>query len=138
MGFTLQGARKKLEAAARHWAGEREAVGIGIDDNIIQAMIADGAPSDVIEAAQSQLEKEDDFFDVWQENWQSLIFFLAVCTQWNVVAGGMGGLFYVGLNHTAIESNMNMRGIKKQQRLALCDDLLVMERAALEVLNTKD
>lgn len=78
-----------------------------------------------------------DDFEVWEENWDSLLFFLNVSTQWNVVAG-MGGLFYIGLNHTAIESEMNMRGIRKQRRAQLCDDLLMMERAALPLLNKRD
>lgn len=137
MGFSRKSIRKKLEAAARYWAGDREVTGIVVDENIICAMIADGAPQEVIDAAQSNLKPTDDDFEVWQENWNSLLFFLAVSTQWNVAAG-MSGLFYVGLNHVALEANMNMRNIKKQNRLQLCNDMQLMERAALEILNKKD
>lgn len=140
MGISCEGIRKKLEAAARYWAGERAAAKsiAQIDDNVIDGLIQAGAPDEVIESARQNMAGDsDDAFEVWEENWLSLLFFLAVSTQWNVAAG-MSGLFYVGLNHSAVEANMNMRGIKKQARLDLCNDVLLMERAALEVLNKRD
>lgn len=94
----------------------------------------------MIAAARRNLSGEDEqdaVFELWQENWDSWLFFLAVSTQWTVVAG-MGGIVYVNLNHCAIESNMNMRGIGRNMRAKLCDDLLVIERAALQELNKRD
>lgn len=62
------------------------------------------------------------------------MFFLLVSSKWNVVAG-MAGLAYIGLRSNDIESEMNMRGIKKKQRAKLADDLHIIEHAALAVLN---
>lgn len=63
------------------------------------------------------------------------MFFLAVSGQWNVVAGGLGGLFYIGLLRNCVESEMNMRGIKKSKRIQILNDINIMESAALSVLN---
>jgi hypothetical protein len=90
----------------------------------------------VIEAAQSQLKPPSDDFEVWEENWETLLFFLAVSTQWNVAAG-MGGLYYVGMRHEGIAADMAMRGIRGKKAEALAETLRGMEQAALEVLNTR-
>lgn len=95
-------------------------------------MRAMGAPEEVIEKALRSAEPQEEVFDVWEENWKSVLFFLACATQWNVA--GMGG--YTGMNYPGIESVMRIRRIK--DRAALFEDLQVMEFAALEVLNKKE
>lgn len=50
--------------------------------------------------------------------------------------GAMGGAF--GLERTGIESTMNMMGIPQEKRLALLDEIIVMEQAALTIINRKD
>jgi hypothetical protein len=94
-------------------------------------MRAMGAPPEVIEEAQRRAQPAEEICDVWEENWNSVLFFFACATQWNV--GGMGG--YLGLNYPGVEALMRMQGMKN--RKALFGDLQVMEFAALEVLNKK-
>lgn len=77
----------------------------------------------------------DEFEDceVWEDNWESAMLFLAVSTQWIVSPMGQ----YVGINYTALESTMRMAGIKKKKRASLFDDVGIMESAALEVLRDR-
>jgi hypothetical protein len=91
-----------------------------------------GAPPEVIEKAQRNAELEEEIFEVWDENWNSVLFFLACATQW--VVGGMGG--YIGMNYPGVESVMRIK--RSPDREALFADLQVMEFAALEVLNKKE
>lgn len=106
-----------------------------VDDSMVKNLVAAGYSPDSVAAYQRAQKTAQVDFEIWQENWDSWIFFLQVSTQWIVAAGGMGGLFYVGLQRNCIESEMNMRGIKKAQRLTLIDDLYIIEHAALAVLN---
>lgn len=59
--------------------------------------------------------------------------FLAVGTQWLIAP--MGGL--IGINYVALESAMNMAGIKKQKRASMFDDVRSMESVALQVFREK-
>ena len=92
-----------------------------------------GAPPEVIEEAQRNAEPEEEICWVWEENWNSVLFFFACSTQWIV---GMGGR--AGLNYPGVESAMRINGIKQKDRKALFADLQTMEFAALEVLNKKE
>ena len=87
-----------------------------VDDSMVKNLVAAGYSPDSVAAYQRAQKTAQVDFEIWQENWDSWIFFLQVSTQWNVAAGGIGGLFYVGLQRNCIESEMNMRGIKKAQR----------------------
>lgn len=92
-----------------------------------------GAPAEIIAAAQSQLIGEDDGCEVWPENWQSVTLFLALSTQWNVSSAGSA----LGINYVSIESIMRIFSIKKKKRMAMFDDIRLMEIAALGVLREK-
>lgn len=76
---------------------------------------------------------EDDDCEVWQENWQSVTLFLALSTQWNVSPAGSA----LGINYVSIESIMRIFSIKKKKRVAMFDDIRLMELAALGVLREK-
>lgn len=39
-------------------------------------------------------EKESQHFEVWEENWETVMMFLRITTQWNVTMGGYVGLKY--------------------------------------------
>lgn len=107
-----------------------------VTDETITQLKDLGAPDDVIEAAQAKVTTPDDACHVWEENWRSLEFFLGIEHQW-VIVSGMAGVHYVGLNYPAIESVMRtLSPVPKKQRPALFNDLRVMERAALEILNS--
>lgn len=134
---------KKLAEAAQHWAGKRAAAKeiASFDDNVIDGLVRAGAPAELIEqakarqqASESQQQSQDDF-EVYEENWDAFQFFLYVTGQWNAVAGGLGGIYYMGLSRVNIEAEMNMRGIKPADRVELLNKLNVMEHAAMSELN---
>lgn len=107
---------------------------------MIDGLIQAGAPDDVIEAMRQSMTRataDDDAFEVWPENWDSVILFLRLHTQWRIAAG-MGGLVYLGLDYSAIEPAMRLCAIPRAGRENKFDDLQTMERAALQVLNKKD
>jgi len=73
---------------------------------------------------------ENEAFDIMAMNKDSMLAWLNVETQWRVVAS-MAGLIWVGLDYAAVDIAL--------RRLAFPDavfgDLLVMEEAALPILN---
>ena len=134
MGKPDQGQSKKLEAAARFWAGERSQPVGGLDENVIQGLISAGAPDDVIELARSKIKTGSvEQFEVYEENWETVLFFLALKGQWRVISGM--SIFYQDINHTAIFHTMEMLCIPKRQRKQLFLDVKLMASAALELLN---
>lgn len=78
---------------------------------------------------------EDVGFGVWPENWETFLMFLRVSTQWNV--GGMGG--FLGLRYEGVWGVLDryLRDKTTEERIEVFEDLQIMERAALEVLNEK-
>ncbi|MBV7454304.1 DUF1799 domain-containing protein [Acidovorax sp. sif1233] len=71
-------------------------------------------------------------FEVWEENWELWLFFLAAQTQWNYVSGGLGPAVRVGMNFTGVESVARIRGISGQQLQAWAEDLQSIELAVLQ------
>lgn len=67
-------------------------------------------------------------FEIWPENAESCVLFFQLGTQWQVSMGGV-----VGLNYTAAEAVMRIRGVKNRARMF--DDLRLMEAAVLKVWN---
>ena len=137
-----QGINKKLEEAARWWAGDRHVSAARLQHGtaVLDGLIADSAPEDVIEAVRARIEQattpnEDtaDAFEVFSENWGSVLFFLQVGTQWNAI-GGMERVHWLGLNYAGVETRMPK---SKKKRKKLWDDLQIMEATALEVLNSQ-
>lgn len=90
----------------------------------------------MVEAARrSRVGGAQEAFEVWQECWDSVLFFCQyAATQWNV-AVGMERPVYFGLRYEGVEAAMRMTGIRPANRAALLADLVEMERAALKVLN---
>jgi len=71
---------------------------------------------------------------VWEENWESLMMFLRMQTQWNVTMGG-----YVGLKYEVLLGAgglMSLYDVENPRELL--EDIQVMEAAALAELNKKD
>lgn len=102
---------------------------------MIDALLAMGAPPDVIEATQKQAsgETENDC-EVWAENETVFRVFLALRRSWQI--DGMSGRCY-GLDRPAIESTLNMMGIKRKHQPEMLALLMIMEDAALPILNKK-
>lgn len=112
---------------------------INFDDNVAAGLRAMGVTEEAIEAQQGkrndgEVKKPD--CELHADNWDSVMFFLKVQTQWLYASGGMG-MVRLGFNHPALETNMRVRGIKRAKQEALLDDMLVMELAVLEVDNER-
>ncbi|ACD15595.1 DUF1799 domain-containing protein [Paraburkholderia phytofirmans] len=101
-------------------------------------MAAFGAPADVVEVARSRPGEDD--FEVLPENWDAVEVFTSLGTQWkkSVVSSlSGGGVFYEGLDYSAVESVFRMFGFKRKRHRELFDAVRVMERAALDVLSAR-
>lgn len=131
---------KKLSEAGRHWYGighlpprpERPAV----DENVLDGMRRTGATAEQIAEVVASWEdpdepEADDDFEVYADNWESVMFFLGLETQWSYTSPGMGRPRLLGLPSTCIESDMNMRCVPKKRRPELLADLRACERGAL-------
>jgi hypothetical protein len=73
-------------------------------------------------------------YEVWEENWESLMMFLRMQTQWNVTMGG-----YVGLKYEVLLGAgglMSLYDVDNPRELL--EDIQTMEAAALAELNKKD
>lgn len=73
---------------------------------------------------------------VWPEHADAWDVWLCLQNAWSAVAG-MAGVAWLGLDRAQIESVMRLRGIKRRRRGAVLDQLLVMEAAALPIMNAK-
>ncbi len=73
-------------------------------------------------------ENEDDY-DVWPENHQTVRLFLAVETQWRAAAT-MAGMIWIGLDYGAVDVVARSMGMSVNY-----PDLQLMEGEALRLLN---
>ena len=67
-------------------------------------------------------------FEIWPENWDAVVMFLRVQTQWRTSAGGA-----IGLDYSVLAWLFSMYSVEDQR--ALLEDLQVMEGAALAAMN---
>lgn len=72
-------------------------------------------------------EDEDDGFEIWDVNWDSLTAFLDLASQWRW-ALGLGAAARLGLDWTAVDLLLRRRGLGDDR----FEDLIAMEAAALE------
>jgi len=78
-------------------------------------------------------EKEDGCI-VWEENWETVLMFLRMQTQWSMSFGGVTGLKYeVLLSAGGLFDIYNV-----ENRRAMLEDLKIMEATALTEMNKKD
>ena len=73
---------------------------------------------------------QPDHFEVWDDNWDIVMMFLRVQTQWNVTMGG-----YVGLKYEALQWLCGLYSVEDTR--AMLEGIQVMEAAALLVLNER-
>lgn len=71
--------------------------------------------------------------DVWDVNWDALLAFLDLATQWRAIAG-LGGVMWLGLDYVAADVVLRRRGSDGDEVFEL---IRVMEQAALPVLNER-
>jgi hypothetical protein len=100
---------------------------------LAEALEAFGAPADLFDRIQSQDEEQD--FEIERENWDTLLVFLALQTQWRREIPAMSGqMIWHGLDYPAMESTLRMMGHWKKAG-EIFDGLRIMESAALPILN---
>lgn len=76
-------------------------------------------------------------FEVWEDNWESFVFFLDVSNHW-IVISGFNGREYLGLNYQNIESIIRtFKPVEKSKRQGLYQDLRTIECAVLPLLNKR-
>ncbi|MBD3812717.1 MAG: DUF1799 domain-containing protein [Betaproteobacteria bacterium] len=90
----------------------------------------DAAEAEAAGLTAADFASEDEVFELWPENAEPFGVFIALQTQWRAGAQGV-----VGLDYSAIEPVLRLQQIDTARWPALFDDLRVMERAALKVIN---
>lgn len=68
---------------------------------------------------------------MFEENWESVLMFLRLTTQWTTSSGG-----FLGLNYQSVEFLFRTYRVKNKKDML--EDLQVMELAALSLLNKKE
>lgn len=67
-------------------------------------------------------------FEVWDDNWDIVMMFLRLQTQWTVTMGA-----YVGLKYESLQWLVSLYSV--EDRASLFEGIQVMESAALKELN---
>lgn len=74
--------------------------------------------------------EDEGAFEVWEENWNTVLVFLALETQWLRLAGPTG-LIWLGINYEVIETVQRLTKIPDD----VFEGLRIMEAAALKILS---
>lgn len=73
-------------------------------------------------------------YEVWDENWPTVMMFLRMQTQWNTTMAG-----YLGLKYEVLLMPGGLFDLYcVEDRVAMLEDLRLMEGAALSTLNKKE
>lgn len=76
------------------------------------------------------LQPVEKHFEVWEENWEIVMMFVRMSTQWNTNMAGLTGLSY-----SSLEWLCKLYVVKDP--VALFEGVQVMEMAALSCMNAK-
>lgn len=79
-------------------------------------------------------EREQEAFDVYADNWESVGAFALLETQWRLAVGATR-VVWLGLDYGSVPVILDALGVTGDRRRELFADLRVMERAALAVRN---
>jgi hypothetical protein len=86
-----------------------------------------GATPEQIAAARLEAVEQD--CEVWEENWDIVMMFLRMSTQWHTSMAGM-----TGLNYPSLEWLCKLYSVKDP--VAIFEGVQVMEMAALACMNS--
>ena len=75
-------------------------------------------------------DQPEENFEVWEENWDVLLMWSRIQTQWRTSMGGV-----IGLDYGTLAWVFRLYEVKDQR--SLLEDLQVMEAAALAKLNER-
>lgn len=84
--------------------------------------MAQGMDPGEINAMRKEAKAQE--FEVWEENWETVMIFLKMQTQWNVSMAGL-----TGLNYSALDYLSRLYSVKDP--VSLFEGIQVMELAAL-------
>jgi len=103
-----------------------------VDDDLEKAFEAFGVTP---ENPDEMLPDASDDYEVWEENWETLLVFLEGQTQWRKEYAGMGGqLVWHGLRYGEIEVLIRLMGLEEKAQ-SIFEGIRLMERTALPILN---
>lgn len=71
-------------------------------------------------------------YEVWEEHWPTVEFFLRLRTQW---VHGFNGP--VGLNYANIQPTLDLLGVELEDKESFFLELQILEDAALEAIHSK-
>jgi len=91
--------------------------------------MAQGMDPGEINAMRKAAKKAE--FGVWEENWETVMIFLRMQTQWNASMGGV-----TGLNYSSLEYLCRLYSVKDP--VSLFEGIQVMEAVALSSLNKRN
>lgn len=91
--------------------------------------MAQGMDPGEINAMRKAAKKAE--FGVWEENWETVMIFLRMQTQWNASMGGV-----TGLNYSSLEYLCRLYSVKDP--VSLFEGIQVMEVVALSSLNKRN
>ena len=117
----------KLKAAARALVGGR-----GGNAEAAEDAERFGFPQEII-AKIRETDGQSHEAKVWASNWDIVIAFAAVLTQWRVVSVGMGAPHFVGLDYSGARVGLDLAGIAITPNLWA--GIRIMEDAARAYLN---
>lgn len=69
-------------------------------------------------------------FGIWEDNAETVLMFMRLQTQWNVIAGA-----FIGLNYQSAAFLFKIHSVANEAEMM--DDLQAMEIAALQVMNKR-
>lgn len=84
------------------------------------------------------MDEEDAHFAVWEENWDTVMVFLACQTQWKKEIPAMAGqMLWHGLDYPGVETVIRMQGHKGKQAGEIFAGIQLMESTVLPILNKR-
>mgnify|MGYP003139568607 FL=1 len=76
-------------------------------------------------------QKEEPSFEVWEDNWEVVMMFIRLQTQWNTTMGG-----FIGIKYEVLEWLCRLYSVK--DHVAMLEGIQIMEASALKLLNEKE
>ena len=73
-------------------------------------------------------ERKEKDFEVWEENWESVMFFIKMMTQWRTTMGGV-----IGLDYSVLQMLFDLYDISNRKEIF--ENIQVMEQEAMLHMN---
>jgi len=73
-------------------------------------------------------ERKEKDFEVWEENWESVLLFIKMMTQWRTTMGGV-----IGLDYSVLQMLFDLYDI--DNRKEIFENIQVMEQEAMLHMN---